>query len=86
MPRESWSEILESRMVDQLQAIIDDPSSPGYVKIRAMGTLTSLFRRRDKRLAERAKAAAARRAERENRVHPKSTLPDNGRSPPGWND
>jgi hypothetical protein len=83
MPRKSRSEILESSMVDQLQAIIDDPSSPGYVKIRAMGTLTTLLRRRDRRLELKAKAAAARRAERDEAERYSrpyvSHLPDNGR-------
>jgi hypothetical protein len=78
MTRKSRSEILESRMVDQRQAIIDDPGNPGYVKMRAMGTLNSLLCRRDKRQAEKDAAAAARCAERKADQPVMSWLPERG--------
>ena len=82
MPRISRSELLDRQLVDQLQAIIADPGNPGYVKMRAMGTLNSIRKRQDKVAAERAKASAARRAERDEENRPSwSVLPDNKRGP-----
>jgi hypothetical protein len=80
MPRISREDQLERDLTARLQAMLDDPLTPGYVRQRCLATLATLLRRRDKRKADKAAAAAARRAQRdlESRVYP-STLPDNGR-------
>jgi hypothetical protein len=78
MPRISRSELLDRQLVDQLHAIISDASNPGYVKMRAMGTLNGIRKRQDKVAAERAKASAARRAQRKGNQPVLSWLPERG--------
>jgi hypothetical protein len=80
MPRKSRADILADRMIDELELMAFDASKPDYIRTKAMGTLASLMQRRDRRQAERAEAAAARKAERDqaNFVYP-NVLPDNGR-------
>lgn len=89
MPRISREDRLERSLTDRLQAMIEDPATPLYVQHRGMATLATMLRRRDKRLAEKTKASAARRAERDQdernaRYAGAPHLPDNGRFNPGW--
>jgi hypothetical protein len=71
MPRKSKADILENRLIEDLERKCFDPEVPLYVQHRCAATLATMLRRRDKRLAEKAKAAAARRAEREQASLPK---------------
>jgi hypothetical protein len=86
MPRVSRADALERRMIEMLEAKAFNPELPEYIQVKAAGTLTSLIRRRDKRHADKAAAARARKAERDaaSHVFPRSTLPRNGREPEGW--
>jgi hypothetical protein len=80
MPRISRDDQLERDLTSRLRAMIEDPATPAYVQHRCMATLATLLRRRDKRLAEKAKAAAARKAAEPMPVW--NVLPSNGREPP----
>ena len=68
-------------LVAKLRAVIDDPKTPPYVLVRAVGSTSAIIDRMDRRRAEYAAAIAARCAQTS---YP-SILPDNGRSVPGWN-
>jgi hypothetical protein len=82
MPRVSREDRLERSLTDRLQAMIEDPGTPAYVVHRCTATLATILRVRNKRLAEKAKASAARKAERDQTERASlyvSCLPDNGR-------
>jgi hypothetical protein len=81
MPRVSRADALERRMIEMLEAKAFNPELPEYIQVKAAGTLTSLIRRRDKRKADKAAAARARKAQRDLEKRPSyvSHLPDNGR-------
>jgi hypothetical protein len=79
MPRKSKTDLLESRMIEELEAKAFDASLPAYVQAKCMGTLTTLLRRRDKRMAEKSARSASRRAAKPVSYH--QVLPRNGREP-----
>ena len=79
MPRKSKADLLESRMIEELEAKAFNPDTPPYVQVKAMGTLTTLLRRRDRRMAEKVARSASRKAAQPVVYH--SALPDNGRGP-----
>jgi hypothetical protein len=62
--------------------MIADPATPQYVVAKCIGTLATMLRRRDKRLAEKAAAAATRKAAKPVPHH--NVLPSNGREPKDW--
>jgi hypothetical protein len=78
MPRVSAAERLERKMIADLEHKAFSPEVPAYVQHRCLATLATLLRRRDKRLAEKAKAAAARRAQRKADQPVLSWLPERG--------
>jgi hypothetical protein len=82
MPRVSAADKLERRLIEALEVKAFDPATPAYAQIKAMGTLATLMRRRDKRMAGKAGAAAARAAARADAA-PKNynVLPWNHRGP-----
>jgi hypothetical protein len=81
MGRKSKLDILENRMIAELESRAFNPELPTYITAKAMGTLAALMRRIDKRRADKAKAAAQRRAERDQARMPtrSSWQGDNGR-------
>jgi hypothetical protein len=80
MPRVSAADKLERTTIERLQAMIENPLTPLYVQHRCMATLATMVRHRDKRLAEKRKASAARKAAEPMPYF--SVLPSNGREPP----
>ena|ERR1700733_5100462 len=80
MPRVSAADKLERRLIEALEVKAFDPATPAYIQAKAMGTLATLMRRRDKRMAGKAAAAAraAARADATRSAYP-SVLPHNGR-------
>jgi hypothetical protein len=80
MPRVSQADRLERDLTDRLRAMIADRLTPQYVVAKSIGTLATLLKRRDKRLAEKAARSAARKAA-EPKTYP-CVLPDNRRGPP----
>ena len=84
MPRKSIEEIRINRMICDLELWLADPDLGDTARSKYMGTLNSLNRQEAKRKADKAAAAAARRAERTKaeRKWP-SVLPSNGREPGG---
>jgi hypothetical protein len=82
MPRKSKADILENRIIEELERKAFCPETPAYVQSRCLGTLATLLRRRDKRLVEKAAAGKERKAERDEAERASryvSHLPDNGR-------
>jgi hypothetical protein len=82
MPRVSAADKLERRLIEDLEQQAFDSEVPAYVRHRCKATLATMLSRRDKRLALKAQAAAARRAirdEAERASRYVSHLPDNGR-------
>ena len=77
MPRKSKADILENRLIEDLERKAFDPAVPEYVKHRSIATLATMLRVRNKRLETKAKAKAARKAA-EPVVYP-SVLPENHR-------
>jgi hypothetical protein len=78
MPRISRDDRLERDLTSRLQAMLDDPATPAYVRSKCIGTLATLLKRRDKRQASKSAAAASRRAQRDMPTY-HNVLPDNGR-------
>jgi hypothetical protein len=81
MPRISRADALESKIIAEAEEKAFAESLPNYLRVRYLSVLGNMLRRRDKRLADKAAAARARKAERDA-----STLPprpdwqgDNGR-------
>jgi hypothetical protein len=87
MPRKSKADILENRLIEDLERKCFDPAVPAYVQHRCVATLATLLRRRDKRLDVKAASAERRRAfkaeaDRIARFAANPHLPSNGREPP----
>jgi hypothetical protein len=83
MPRKSKHELLEDRIIEEIQASAFAPDVSQTAKSKYLQTLSALLRRRAKRIEVKQAAARARKAIRDqaNYVYP-SVLPRNGREPP----
>jgi hypothetical protein len=80
MPRKSKADLLEHRMIEELQRLAFSPTTSATAKSKSLQTLSALLRRRAKRHADKADVAAARRAEKAKAEHKwPSVLPENHR-------
>jgi hypothetical protein len=82
MPRPSKARLAIEAHLQRLEAIIEAPGTPEYVRQRAISTVLRQ-RRMDERIASEKRAAAAKRKAAQPVVYP-SVLPSNGREPVGW--
>jgi hypothetical protein len=80
MPRKSKADILENRLIEDLERQAFDPDVPAYVRHRCKATLATMLRVRNKRLEAKAAAARARKAAKPAPIF--NVLPSNGREPP----
>jgi hypothetical protein len=86
MPRKSKHELLEDRIIEEIQASAFAPDVSQTAKSKYLQTLSALLRRRAKRIAEKQAVARARKAirDQENHRYP-NVLPWNGIGPdPNW--
>jgi hypothetical protein len=84
MPRPSKARLAIEAHLQRLEAIIEAPGTPEYVRQRAISTVLRQ-RRMDERLAAEKRAAAAARHQEREAARPKpwmNVLPPNGRGPP----
>jgi hypothetical protein len=84
MPRLSKSEVERRKLKAELERLAYDPDAAPTARARALSSLTTLnvatMRLEAERVRERREKAAAAASPY---TRP-STLPDNGRGPPGW--
>jgi hypothetical protein len=82
MPRPSKALLAIEGYLQRLEAIIEAPGTPEYVRQRAISTVLRQRRMDERIAAEKRAAAAARRGERDLAERDRryvSHLPDNGR-------
>jgi hypothetical protein len=83
MGRKTKEELLQNRMIQELERLAFDPNESSSARARYMGTLNSLNRQQARAKAEKAAAARARKAAEPMPIF--NVLPWNGRGPnPDW--
>ncbi len=84
MPRKSKASLRRERLVAELERLAFGQDTGETARSRALGQLTALSRAELKLDLERARERREKAAAAASPYTRPSTLPDNGRGPPGW--